>query len=157
MIYTHVATGLVGAAVAAVLTWHVQAWRYDTRIAERERQIARAAQAAEVAARRREQEMQRHADEIARDAAKRQQVLAARAATTDRIAGQLRDDIARLNSGRRPEDPAAARAFDDAARARELLGACAAEYRGVAVSADGLRDQVTGLQDWARTVAPKGD
>jgi len=155
VIYTHVATGLVGAAVAAVLTWHVQAWRYDTRIAEREQQVAQAAQAAEAAARRREQEMQRYADAIARDAAKRHQVLAARAAATDRMAGELRDDIDRLNAGRRPEDPAAARFADDARAARELLGACVDRYRVVAVSADGLRDQVTGLQDYVRSVSDR--
>ena len=34
MIYTHVAAFLVGLALAAASTWHVQAWRYDTQIAD---------------------------------------------------------------------------------------------------------------------------
>lgn len=146
---------IVAAAIAFAATWQLQATRYEARLAEREAQIARAARAAEELARRREREMQRYVDEIARDAAKRQQTLAARAATTDRIAGQLRDDIARLNARPTPTDPAAARVFDDARRARELLGACAAEYRGVAGAADGLRAQVMGLQDYARSVADR--
>lgn len=153
----YVAPAVIAAAVTGAAVWQLQGTRYEARIAAREAEIARVTKAAEAAARHREQEMQRYADEVARDAAKRQQVLAARAATTDRIAGQLRDDIARLNAGQAPGDPAAARFADDAARARELLGACAAEYRSVAGAADGLRDQVIGLQNWARAVAPKGN
>ena len=34
MIYTHVAAFLVGLALAAASTWHVQAWRYDAQIAD---------------------------------------------------------------------------------------------------------------------------
>jgi ABC-type transporter Mla subunit MlaD len=153
VIATHVAAGLAGAALAAVASWNIQAWRYDGQIAEREHQIAQAAQAAEAAARRRERELQTYADQISQDAARRQTVLAARVATTDRVAGQLRDDIARLNARPAPADPAAARVAVAAARVRELLGACAEEYRGVAVAADGLRDQVIGLQRFASSVA----
>lgn len=152
MIYTHVAATLVGAAFAAVIAWQVQDWRYGEQIAEREAQIAKAAQAAEAEARKREREMQRYADELSKDAARRQQVLADRAATTELVARGLRDDIVRLNTRPAPADPAAARFADDARAARELLGACAEEYRSVAQSADGLRDQVTGLQGWAAAV-----
>lgn len=153
MIASHFAAAAVAAALAAGAAWHVQSLRYEARIAAREQEIAQAAQAAQAAARKREQELQRHADQIARESARRQQLLADRVATAAVAARSLRGDIARLNSGPAPADPAAARYADAAARARELLGACAEEYRGVAGAADGLRDQVTGLQDYARSVA----
>lgn len=153
----YIAPAVIAASIAGAAAWQFQASRYEARLAAREAEIAKAARSAEAEARKREQELQRYADEVARDAAKRQQVLAARAATTDLVARGLRDDIARLNADQAPSDPAAARFADDAARARELLGACAAEYRSVAGAADGLRDQVIGLQNWARAVAPKGN
>lgn len=149
----YLVTAAVAASIAFAAAWHVQADRYGAQIAQREAEIANAQRDAAEKARKREQELQHHADEIARDAAKRQTVLAARVATTDRVAGQLRDDIARLNARPAPADPAAARVAVAAARARELLGACAEEYRGVAVAADGLRDQVIGLQRFASSVA----
>ena len=34
MIYTHAAAFLVGLALAAASTWHIQAWRYDAQIAD---------------------------------------------------------------------------------------------------------------------------
>lgn len=34
MLYTHTAAAIAGAAIAAVATWHVQAWRYDAQIAD---------------------------------------------------------------------------------------------------------------------------
>ena len=34
MIYTHAAAAIGGAAIAAFATWNVQAWRYDTQIAD---------------------------------------------------------------------------------------------------------------------------
>lgn len=141
-------------ALTGIVTWNVQSWRYEEQIAVREAEIARATQAAEAAARKREQELQRHADEISKDAARRQRLLASRAATTDLAAGQLRDDIARLNARPAPDDPDAARVADAARTARELLGSCATQYRGVAEAADGLRDQVTGLQDFLRGLHP---
>ena len=34
MIYTHAAAAIAGAAIAALATWNVQAWRYDARVAD---------------------------------------------------------------------------------------------------------------------------
>ena len=34
MIWTHVAAGIAGAALAGLLSWNVQAWRYDAQIAD---------------------------------------------------------------------------------------------------------------------------
>ncbi len=103
-------------------------------------------------ARAREAALQRQADSIARSAHVRETKLRANAATTELVAGQLRDDIARLNARPVPEDARAAAYAHEASAARELLGACTNEYRGVAQAADGLRDQVTGLQDFIHQV-----
>lgn len=43
MIYTHAAAAIGGAALAALATWHVQAWRYDAQIADIHTQHAAAA------------------------------------------------------------------------------------------------------------------
>lgn len=43
MIYTHAAAAIGGAAIAALATWNVQAWRYDARIADIHTQHAAAA------------------------------------------------------------------------------------------------------------------
>ena len=42
MIYTHAAAGIAGAALAGLLSWHVQAWRYDAQIADIRAQYAQA-------------------------------------------------------------------------------------------------------------------
>lgn len=118
---------------------------YKAEVAENTRQ-------AEAQARAKEQVLQRQAERIANDAAKKQTVLAARAATTELAAGQLRDEIARLNARPAPASPELAALVGEARTARELLGACAAEYRGVAKAADELRDQVSGLQEFTANV-----
>ncbi len=43
MLYTHTAAAIAGAAIAAVATWYVQAWRYDAQIADIHTQHAAAA------------------------------------------------------------------------------------------------------------------
>ena len=73
-----------------------------------------------------------------------------RAARAERAVVGLRNEIARLNA---PAAQAGGNAesaghVDEASVARELLGACAQEYRELAAQADELRDQVTGLQGW---------
>lgn len=103
-------------------------------------------------ARKREQEMQDATNKIAREAEQRNRDLAARVATANAAAASLRDEITALNSRPAPKDPAAAAYANEARVARELLGTCAAGYRGLAEEADGLRDQVTGLQAYARSV-----
>ena len=152
MVYTHVAAALIGAAIAAVSAWQVQSWRWNATVDRIERYHAQQLQRAEASAREREQAMQQNAERIADEAEKNRAALAARVAAADRMAGQLRDDITRLNARPAPKDPGAAAFADEARAARELLGACAAEYRGVAQGADELRNQVTGLQDFITSV-----
>ena len=67
----------------------------------------------------------------------------------------LRAEVARLNSRPDPYPPGdagLAACAGEARTARELFGESSSAYQELAAEADGLRDQVTGLQDFARTV-----
>jgi hypothetical protein len=114
-------------------------------------QYAAAEKLARLEERRRADEAQRVADQLA----VAQAATAARAARAERAADSLRDTIARLN-GRpvpdAPSCPSVAGYAREAAAARELLGACADEYRGLAAEADRGRDQLTGLLRWVDAI-----
>lgn len=150
------------AAVALLLT--ACGWLYIAKVqaqgelADYRAEVAENTRKAEAQARAQEQQMQRQVERISDEQAKKQTVLAARAATANLVAGQLRDQIERLNARPAPADPESAAFAGEARAARELLGACAERYRSVATEAEGLVDQVTGLQDFAINVckAPAG-
>lgn len=114
--------------------------------------VAENTRKAEVLARAKENSMRSAADRIANDQAKKESELAARAAAADVVADGLRNEIDRLNASPAPTDTAAAALAGQARAARQLLGACAKEYRLMAKGADELRDQVSGLQGYANTV-----
>lgn len=118
---------------------------YRAEVAENTRQ-------AEAAARATEQRMQRENERIANEASMRERRLAANVATSRVATDSLREHVERLNARPAPADSGAAAYAGEAAAARELLGACAAEYRAVAEGADGLRDQVMGLQEWVEKI-----
>ena len=89
------------------------------------------------------EDAQRDADRQARDAA---------AATAVR---SLRAQVARLSQRAHPypaNDAGLAACAGEATTARELFIDSAAAYSDVAAAADGLRDQVAGLQDFVRGV-----
>ena len=89
------------------------------------------------------EEAQRAADRQARDAA---------AATAVR---SLRAEVARLNQRADPypaNDAGLAACACEATTARELFAESAEAYSELAAEADGLRDQVGGLQDFAHAV-----
>ena len=144
------------AAVAILLL--MSGWFYVAKVkaqgelAEYRAEVAENTRKAEAEARAKEQQMQRQAERISHDQAQKQTVLAARAATANLVAGQLRDEIERLNARATPTDPESAALAGEARTARELLGACSDRYKDVARSADELRDQVSGLQDFAVNV-----
>lgn len=115
--------------------------------AERQVQTERMVQE-ERSARAEENRRAEQAQRILVESAQAESALVARAARAERTVGSLRDEIARLNARPAPASPQAASYFDEAGVARELLGACAKEYRDLAAEADGLRNQVTGLQQW---------
>jgi chromosome segregation ATPase len=150
------AAAVLAAALSAALAWQVQGWRWAAKAAAIEAAHAAAAQAAEQASRAKEQALQRGSERIARDTQEKQTRLVAAAAASQRAADQLRDEIARLGARPAPADPESAAFADEAGVARQLLGACAEEYRGMAQEADGLRVQVTGLQQFAKTVCQAG-
>lgn len=149
--------GFVWAIVCAVLllatgTSYVRMKSAQSDLTSYHTQVAENTRKAEADARLKEQAMQRQTERIANEAAKRQTVLAARVATVTLAAGQLRDDIDRLNARPAPTSAESAAYAGEARTARQLLGACTEEYRSMAHDADQLREQVSGLQDFAVTV-----
>lgn len=154
---------LVGVLLLALVAAHLQladarveAAGLKTQIAQGETRVATARLEGEQKLRALEREKAEEAERIANAAEESIAALRAAAVRADRVAGGLRDEIARLNARPAPEDPRAAAFAHEAAVARELLGACAAEHRGLAEEADGLRIQVTGLIDYAIKVAGGG-
>lgn len=101
----------------------------------------------------------RNAERTAYEDAQREALRLARAAAAAAAMRSLRGEIARLNA--RPDpypagDAGIAACAGEAATARELLGESSGAYQELAAEADGLRDQVTGLQSFARDVCGAG-
>lgn len=97
----------------------------------------------------------RNAERTAHEDAKREAARLARDAAAAAAVRGLHAEIARLNS--RPDpypagDAGIAACAREAREARKLHGESAGAYQELAAEADGLRDQVTGLQDFATTV-----
>ena len=97
----------------------------------------------------------RNAERTAHEDAQREAARRARDAAAAAAVRSLRAEVARLNS--RPDpypagDAGLAACAGEARTARELFGESSSAYQELAAEADGLRDQVTGLQDFARTV-----
>lgn len=101
----------------------------------------------------------RNAERTAHEDAQRQAARAARDAAAAATVRSLRQQIAQLNSRPDPHpatDAGLAACAREAATARELLGESAGAYQELAAAADQLRDQVTGLQAFARDVCRAG-
>ena len=97
----------------------------------------------------------RNAERTAHEDAQREAARRARDAAAAAAVRGLRAEVARLNSRPDPYPPGdagVAACAGEARAARELFSESAAAYSELAATADGLRDQVTGLQDFARTV-----
>lgn len=123
-----------------------------TDLAQYKQEVATNTQKAEAAARAKENSMRNQVDRIANNAAQKQTELNTRVSDAVRAAASLRDDIDRLNASEATGTATTATLVGQARTARELLAACTDQYREVAQGADGLRDQVTGLQDYATSV-----
>ena len=132
---------------------HMQANGYRLELARVRAESDRATLAAEQQARAREQILRQQVEMIATHAMQRDKERDLQLAGAQHAAAGLLDTIARLNARPAPADPGAARYAHEATAARELLGACAQEYRAVAAAADELNDQVTGLQEYAASVS----
>ena len=97
----------------------------------------------------------RNAERVAHEDAQREAARRARDAAAAAAVRSLRAEVARLNSRPDPYPPGdagVAACAGEARTARELFGESSSAYQELAAEADGLRDQVTGLQDFARTV-----
>lgn len=147
MIYTHMAAGLVAAAMGATAAWNVQSWRYDAQIADLKAAHVQAHNlAAEEATRifRANTEKYQGAlnDARVREAALRRDLAAARR-TVDGLRGTLYDFRASLPGA------STAALIARADTAAELFGACVDEYRSVAESADRhASDAVMLIEAW---------
>ncbi|MCL4770045.1 MAG: hypothetical protein KJZ76_06830 [Burkholderiaceae bacterium] len=151
----------VALAVATAL-WGVLAWRSHL-IATGDMQGAARVQAAwdaqenarNAATARDNATKFRNAERTAHEDAQRAAARRARDVAAAAAVRGLRNEVARLNSRPRPYqagDSGLAACAGEARAARELFGESAAAYSELAATADELRDQVTGLQDFARTV-----
>lgn len=97
----------------------------------------------------------RNAERTAHEDAQREATRRARAAAAAAAVRGLHAEIARLNSRPHPYpagDAGLAACAGEARTARELFGESSSAYQELAAEADQLRDQVTGLQDFAHTV-----
>lgn len=92
----------------------------------------------------------RNAERISDEQAKLEAARQRRIAAGDAVADSLRSTIERLNRrdvSTAGGDPRSVALAQEAATARQLFGSCTERYRGLAEKADGLRDQVSGLQN----------
>ena len=111
-----------------------------------------ATQKAEIAARIKEQELQNKVDEVSKNAQNRENELQISIANSNNALNGLRNSIASAAS-KRAKDPASTASINEANVEGQLLGECAKEYRDLAEEADGLKNQVDDLQDYANSVS----
>lgn len=147
--------GFIWALIVALLAilLGVQTIRYDhtaTAFKQYKAEVATATLEAEQKARETEQSLRQQVERIAANVQERQNQLARRAADATAALAGLRNA---LDASQAASDSSPAACTHDARTVRELLGACAAEYRGMAEGADILRNQVTGLQEYAAGVS----
>lgn len=150
--------GVVWAIVCAglALLLGVQTMRYshlDATHKAYKAEVTTATLESEQKARATEQSLRQQVERIAANAQERQTQLARRTADASAALAGLRDTIYRLDARPAAANSVAASVDHEARTARELLGACATEYRSVAEGADALRDQVTALQEYAASVS----
>lgn len=152
MIYTHMAAGLVAAAMGATAAWNVQSWRYDAQIADLKAAHVQAHNlAAEEATRifRANTENYQGAlnDARIREAALRRD-LAAADSESDGLRAQLSDAARRIASA-----PSSAVA-EYATTVGELLTDCSRSYQELGGAADGHAADVRTLRDAWPGVSP---
>ena len=148
-LYTHAAALVLGAALAGLGAWQVQAWRYEAQIADMQQAHAQAIADAAQKARDATIKMQRTKDAAIQQAETRAAQNAAAAAAARRTADGLRDTLYQFRASLPGLAPAAV--IERADTAAELLGACAAEYQDLAAAADRINsDRQTLIEAWPR-------
>lgn len=157
MIYTHVAAGMLGAAVAALGVWQVQEWRFNARISQMQEAHEVSLRKSTEDARAREQSLSvaKQKVEEAYAIEKRKAAVSARNARIE-LDG-LRNELYAIPAPIAGADPAPIARVDGASPERKLLGECAAALVEMAAGADSLAAQLVGLQGYVRNVcvAPK--
>jgi hypothetical protein len=119
-------------------------------------EVAQATAQQEASARDKERQLATTNERLNDELTKKDRLLAYRDVAARRSDAGLRDEIARLNARPAPSNPESAAFADEARLARELLGSCSEEYRGMALEADGLRDQVSGLHTYIEKIVQPG-
>lgn len=149
MIYTHILTALLGAAIAATSAWSIQGWRLGGQISAIQAQHAAERAQAQADARAAEISFNTRLQEAQDAATKREIKLRSDAAAARRTADGLRDSIYSIRADLPSySQPAAVAAADTAT---ELLGQCADRYRDVAEQADRHAADALMLRDsWPR-------
>ncbi|WP_393945893.1 hypothetical protein [Comamonas sp. J-3] len=157
MIYTHVAAGIVAAALAAWGTWQVQDWRLSGQVEQAQEQKAQAERALVLEQQdRKDQLLRARASALETYTRMEAQKNAAidkqtqRAEANRLAAQQLRTDVDGLH-GQLATVPAriaaatSAAVADYAATATKLFGQCTREYAAMAERADGHANDVQAL------------
>lgn len=147
---------LVVALLAFGVTQYVGKNSIITQFSAYKLEVAQATARQEAKARDTERKLATTNERLTDELTKKDRLLAARDAAARRSDAGLRDEIARLNARPAPSNPESAAFADEARLARELLGSCSEEYRGMALEADGLRDQVSGLHTYIEKVVQPG-
>ena len=145
MVYTHLAAGILGAAVAFGAAWKVQDWRYGEQIATMQKEAAQATANAIKEAMKKTQEDQRRKDDALKEANIRSQKNALAAAAANRTADSLRDQLATARANLPNSTCEAARNY--AAALSDVFGSCVKEYRELAEKATGHASDVKTLTE----------
>lgn len=149
-LYTHAAALVLGAALAGLGAWQVQALRYDARIADMQASHATAIADANQKALDETIKMQRTKDDAIAKAEARAAQNAVAAAAARRSADGLRDTLYQFRASLPSLAPAAV--IERADTAAELFGQCAGTLADMAAKADAhASDALTLQQAWPKT------
>jgi len=133
--YTHVAAGIAGAALAGLLSWNVQAWRYDAQISSIQAQHSRALADAHQKALDDAIKLQRIKDAAIEKAGQRAKQNAAAAAAARADADSLRAQLDGVPARISRATDSAVREYANASSV--VFAECVRSYQALAGVADG--------------------
>lgn len=149
MIYTHVAAGLLGAAVAFGCAWKAQEWRYTGQINAIKAQHATDYAKAQQKALDETTRLQAQKDKATKDAEKRALKLEADLATARLIGDGLRDELA--TSRLQLSEASRSSLNQYAATLSDVFAECVRSLEGMAGKADGhAADARTLIEAWPK-------
>ena len=149
LIYTHLAAGLLGAAVAFWGGWQTQEWRYTTQINAIKAQHAADYAQAQQQALDETTRLQAQKDKATKDAAKRALKLEADLATARLIGDGLRDDLAA--SRLQLSDASRSSLNQYTSTLSVVLAECVRSFESMAAKADGhAADARTLIEAWPK-------